>query len=532
LLIFALFKLVLKDVASSSSSSVAIPVRISLSDDAIYDKTSVKSYSGGVNATVFNASRDAFAKPLPSLKPEDLRKFTFGNKIFNTNWVISPASVPSLDGLGPLFNRVSCSGCHFKDGRGRPPSSQEEAMNSMLIRLSLPNHASYDIIHTNRNRNHIKNEAEGEPIEPIESAGVVPHPIYGNQLNDKAILGVPAEGRAVIEYEEIFGKFADGEEYSLIKPIYKFVDMAYEGRASDKGQFGNFKDINKNIADGKVLFSPRVANAVHGLGLLEAITEKTILSFADEDDKNQDGISGRPNYVWNAKEGKKTIGKFGWKANQPNLHQQAIDAAFGDIGLTSPDKSSENCGEYQTECLKSASLPSSSVLSEKHIAVAEETDLSQFQTERLVFYLQTLAVPARREINNPQNIRGEELFHSIGCSSCHKANITTGQHEIPYLSNQKINPYTDLLLHDMGEALADNRPDFDADGKEWRTPPLWGIGLVETVNGHTRFLHDGRARNLNEAIIWHSGEAEQAKQKYKNLPKKDREAIINFLKSL
>jgi len=207
--------------------------------------------SGG-ETTVFNQSREAFAKPLANLPTKDLRAFTFGNKMFNTKWVTAPASVTSLDGLGPTFNRMSCAACHFKDGRGRPPRSADEPMKSMLVRLSVMD----------------------------ASGNVVAHPAYGEQLNDRGIHGVPAEGRAVISYDEIKGEYPDGTAYSLRRPIYAFTDMAY-------GEIG---------AD--VMVSPRVAPAVHGMGLLEAIPEATILSFADPDDIDGDGISGRANYVW------------------------------------------------------------------------------------------------------------------------------------------------------------------------------------------------------------------------------------------
>jgi CxxC motif-containing protein (DUF1111 family) len=151
----------------------------------------------------------------------------------------------------------------------------------------------------------------------------------------------------------------------------------------------------------------------------------------------------------------------------------------------------------------------------------------------VVLYVQTLAVPSRRNFDDPAVKSGKTLFRQIGCASCHITELKTGIHpEIPELSNQTIHPYTDLLLHDMGEELADNRPDYKADGREWRTPPLWGIGLIEIVNGHTFFLHDGRARNLEEAILWHNGEGKASKENFVKLSKENREALIKFLKSL
>lgn len=426
------------------------------------------------SATVFNTSEDAFAKPIPTLPTDKLRDFTFGNRLFNTNWVTAPSSLPLFDGLGPTFNRVSCSGCHFKDGRGRPPLTQGGDMTSMLIRLSVPGKA-----------------ADGGPK---------PHPNYGGQLNSKAILGVPAEGKAVIEYKEIHGHYPDGSEYHLREPHYRFENLAFGPLGDD------------------ILFSPRVAPAVHGLGLLEAIPEKTLLGFADPDDKDQDGISGRANRVWNAVENKKSIGRFGWKANQPSLMQQDAGAALGDIGLTTHLNPNENCPNAQDKC-RAAPHGGSPELGKEHL-------------DKLVFYTQTLAVPARRDIDNNKAKYGESLFSQIGCDACHKSHIQTGEHSIPQLSHLTIHPYTDLLLHDMGDALSDKRPDYEANGNEWRTPPLWGIGLVERVNKHTFFMHDGRARNLEEAILWHGGEGEASKQAFMSLDKDERQAVILFLESL
>lgn len=429
-------------------------------------------YSGG-ETTIFNTSKEAFAKPLANLPTADLRKFTFGNKMFNTNWVQAPASVTSLDGLGPTFNRVSCSGCHFKDGRGRPPLTPAEPMNSMLLRLSIAGKA--------------------------DDGGPMPHPIYGGQLNPFGIHGVSGEGKATILYEEVVGEYADGTKYSLRKPTYSFSNMAF-------GEIGN-----------ATMFSPRVAPAVYGLGLLEAIAEETILAIADENDDDGDGISGRPNYVPDIN-GNKVVGRFGWKANVASLKQQNAGAALGDMGITTSMNQNQNCPETQKECNSATN--------------GGKPEMSDEQLEKMIFYSQTLAPPARRDVDNKQVMLGAKLFAQHKCSSCHTPKMRTGEHEIKQLANQDIQPFTDLLLHDMGDELADNRPDYEANGNEWRTPPLWGIGLVETVNGHTNFMHDGRARNIEEAILWHGGEAAPSKEAFRNMSKKERTALITFLNSL
>ena len=241
------------------------------------------------------------------------------------------------------------------------------------------------------------------------------------------------------------------------------------------------------------------------MGLLEAITEDTILALTDPEDANNDGISGRPNMVWDIRPGDLALGRFGWKANQPTVEQQTAGAFLGDIGITSGPFPQENCPDSQQDC---ASTPDGG-----------SPEIPDERFAKVVFYTQTLAVPAMRDVNDSQVTQGAEVFVEAGCHLCHTPSHTTGKHPVAAVSHQAIYPYTDLLLHDMGPGLADGRPDFEADGREWRTPPLWGIGLVETVNGHTMFLHDGRARNLAEAILWHGGEAAESKDSFKALTK-------------
>lgn len=329
----------------------------------------------------------------------------------------------------------------------------------------------------------------------------LPDPNYGGQLQDFSIDGVPAEGTIVVTYTEIAGTFADGTPYSLRQPTYTIENLPYGDLASD------------------VSFSPRIANQMIGLGLLEAISEDALLGFADPNDANGDGISGRPNYVWDALNNREAMGRFGWKANQPNLIQQAAGAFNGDMGITTSLFSSQSCTAVQADCVAMASGGDPEISDEELLLVA--------------FYSGSLAVPAQRNADNAQVQRGEQLFMDAQCSSCHIPETTTGIHPtIPQLSNQTIHPFTDLMLHDMGEGLADGQDNFQASGSEWRTAPLWGIGLFGTVNGHTYYLHDGRARDLSEAILWHGGEAQASRDAYINLSSADREALLAFLKSI
>jgi CxxC motif-containing protein (DUF1111 family) len=401
--------------------------------------------------------------------------FFVGNSFFNNNWVIAPSSTAKRDGLGPVFNARSCSSCHFKDGRGRPPIETDEAILSILIRLSIPGKGPH--------------------------GGPLGDPNYGTQFNPKSILGVKAEGNVTITYTEIKGSFADGTPYTLRKPVLTFTDLAYG-------------PLHTNI-----MTSARVAPAVFGLGLLEQIPEDTILKKADPDDADGDGISGRPNRVWDIRKKAMVLGRFGWKANEPNLEQQNAGAFLGDIGITSPLFPKENCTSSQKECLSAPTGGSPEVPQEK--------------IDQITLYVRSLAVPARRNWDDAAVLRGKQLFGQAGCAKCHTPKMKTGNNpKLPSLSNQTIWPYTDLLLHDMGKGLADGRPDFAASGSEWRTPPLWGIGLVKTVNRHTLFLHDGRARNLQEAILWHGGEGKGSQEAFVRMPKEDRKALIAFLESL
>jgi CxxC motif-containing protein (DUF1111 family) len=269
-----------------------------------------------------------------------------------------------------------------------------------------------------------------------------------------------------------------------------------------------------------LLLSPRIANAVHGLGLLEAVPDAGIRAAADPDDADGDGISGRVNTVWDKTQLRPALGRFGWKANEPSLRQQTADAFNGDMGITSPVNPQQNNREAQQKRLSSA--PSGG-----------EPELPENLLNHVVTYLRTLAPPAPRNTTNAVVLQGRELFTRLECAKCHLPALTTGDFpDIPELAHRTFHPFTDLLLHDMGDGLADGRPDGEATGNEWRTPPLWGMGLQMAVNGHTTLLHDGRARDAEEAILWHGGEASQSQQAFLALSPDERAALLAFLNSL
>lgn len=417
---------------------------------------------------------DAFSFEAPNAPREHQRMFSFGNRLFNTNWVAAPASVKSFDGLGPMFNRVSCAGCHTKDGRGEPPESGKGPMDSLLLRISIPGTG--------------------------EHGGPKPVPGYGDQLSERALGGIAPEGLAAVTYEAVQGQYGDGEPYVLRKPRYQITNAAYGSLPDD------------------MMISPRVAPQVIGLGLLEAVPDETLLALADPGDADGDGVSGRVNRVWDSAAQKPAIGRFGWKAGQPTLQNQNAGAAIGDIGLTTSIHPSENCAGGQTGCLAAIN--------------GGAPELSDEFLQKLTLYTASLAVPAQRNAGEAAVQEGGKLFRAMGCAACHMPALKSGARELPEVSNQIFHPFTDLLLHDMGEGLADNRPEFEASGSEWRTPPLWGLGLVPTVNGHRYLLHDGRADGFAAAILWHGGEAEPAKEKFRAAPKEQRDALVAFLNSL
>ncbi|WP_432471474.1 di-heme oxidoredictase family protein [Amphritea sp. HPY] len=448
---------------------------------------------GGATTHFNKADRNAFSHPAANMEFDHQLNFQLGNSIFRKLWVSSPSSTTASDGLGPLYNARSCERCHQQDGRGHTPQNNwpEDNAISMFLRLSIPPQTTEQEIQLKNNR-----------------IGVVPEPTYGGQLQDFAVTGMPAEGRMQISYTDLPVNFTDGSTVVLRKPEYTITDTQYGPLHPD------------------TMLSPRIAPPMIGLGLLEAISEQDLLTLADPDDSDGDGISGRTNRVWDSSKQTVVTGRFGWKAGNPTLHQQNNGAFNGDIGISTPTRSDPygDCTSQQSRCLQQPNGDTPAQGNRE--ASAQMLDL-------VLFYTRNLAVPARRNASQPEVLAGKKLFYQSGCVGCHQPKFVTTKHtDIPEQSEQLIWPYSDLLLHDMGEGLADNRPEFAASGSEWRTPPLWGIGLTKAVNGHTQFLHDGRARNLMEAILWHGGEAEPARQQVIKMSKMDRTNLIQFLESL
>lgn len=440
-----------------------------------------RALSGGAT-TVFATGRNAVSFPLANLTEAERTRFAIGNSFFRRNWVEAPASTTARDGLGPHFIARSCGGCHVQDGRGAPPQRPDEAPVALLLRLSVPGTDTH--------------------------GGPKPEPTYGDQLNNAAIAGVRPEGRVRIRERLVRGRFADGTPYTLRAPRYGIDRLGYGPLAAD------------------VLTSPRIAPQLVGVGLLEAIPEAEIERNAREQAAAGGPVRGQVNRVWDAFAQRHLVGRFGWKANAATLAHQTSAAFVGDIGITSSRFPAEPCTAGQADC---RAAPRGGKDGAPEIDDRTLADV--------VFYQAALAPPARRDVDHPEVRRGEALFERAQCSVCHRPEYRTGPSPdpavgSPALAGQRIFPYTDLLLHDMGDGLADGRPDFLAGGRQWKTPPLWGIGLIRDVNGHQRLLHDGRANGVLEAILWHGGEAEAAKQVVLKMNRAERAALVRFVESL
>ncbi len=429
---------------------------------------------GGETTNTLMLGKLAFQRVASNASSEHESMFYSGNAFFNDAWVEAPASTSARDGLGPLFNARSCSTCHFADGRGAPPEAPGEAFSSMLLRVG---DGSRD-----------------------EHGGPGGDAVYGGQIQPFGVDGVPAEGVPRVDYELVRGAYADGEEYELLRPSYSVEAPAY----------GALPETLR--------ISPRVAPQMIGLGLLEAIPEERLRELADPDDADGDGISGKLNRVWQRSLEDFAPGRFGWKAEQPTVRQQVAGAFVGDLGVTSSLFPDQGCSEAQSECQNASS--------------GGEPEIEDALLLRVEVYSRLLAVPVRERWTDAGTLEGKRLFEAAGCASCHTPRHETGASDLEELEAQVIYPYTDLLLHDLGPELGDERPAYEAEGNEWRTPPLWGVGRIPAVNGHSRLLHDGRARGVAEAILWHGGEAEAARELFRALSARERERLVAFVESL
>ena len=422
----------------------------------------------GGETTVFSENSTAFRTPAVNLMGSDLDMHLLGDTQFEQAFVTAPATINN--GLGSIFNNTSCISCHPKDGRASFPTNITN-LSGLLLRASIP----------------------GMDVH----GGPNPVPGFGAQIQNQAIFGTFPEARYQVAFETKTEVLADGTTITLRKPIITLVDSYIPFPANG-------------------MLSSRVATPVFGLGLLEAIPEANLLAKQDINDSDGDGISGKANYDWDPTVSQLKIGRFGWKAGAPTVLVQCAGAYVDDMGVTNYVFPNE-VGASQ---------------SNGQDGLADDPEIADDILNQVVLYCKTLAVPAPRNVTNETVRKGALIFEQIECAKCHTPKQQTGSNSISAIANQTIFPYTDLLLHDMGADLADNRPDFLATGTEWKTRPLWGIGLTQVVNGHTDFLHDGRARNITEAILWHGGEAQVSKEKFKQLSTQKRTELLAFLNSL
>jgi len=480
---------------------------LAYSSVSIAVSTDTQQHLSGGDATVNRVHASAFSAHSANIKNvKNILKFNGGNKFFEEPWAQSVGSVSSQDGLGPLFNNNACQDCHVRDGRGHaseaPSGQQGTDFSTMLLRASKSN----------------LNDAQKTTMSLGIQANIGDSCI-GGQLQHQSNFGITKEASQAVSYRYINVQFSDGENVELREPIW------------------HVQGINCEIDDDTVL-SARVAPPMIGLGLLALIDAQDIINQEDINDVNNDGISGKSNKVWSVATQSVALGRFGWKAGQPTLRQQTAGAFLGDMGLTTDFFQAENCLDHQKDC--KASPSGNGDMSDTDYGYEVSTKV----LDKITFYAHHLAVPARRNAYSEEVMNGQKVFNEIGCQQCHTASYRTGQNsEFPELSNQKIYPYSDMLLHDMGKSLTDfdknsktvdgNIPvEFLALANEWRTPPLWGIGLAKTVDPQATFMHDGRARTLLEAVLWHGGESEQSKQQVLSLSKKQRSELLAFLQDL
>ena len=465
---------------------------------------------GGGEATVFDTSADAFSAHSANMDDVDrIKRFNLGNDFFENPWVSARASTSSRDGVGALLNNNACQDCHVRDGRGHAPnvSVTEDGTDFSTILL----------------------KAARSAVSPADRALMeqsllarIPDSSVGGQLQHDAIAGIMKEVELAVTYSEVEVNFADGTRALLRKPVWHLTST--------------YADTGYDF-DPDTVFSARVAPPVIGMGLLALISEADILANEDASDADGNGISGRANYVWSVAEQTVKLGRFGWRAGVPSVLEQSAGAFLNDMGLTSRLQLTDNCMPHQADCLAAPNGNGDSTAD-------YEYEVADSILDAVAFYASHLAVPARRDVDGAEVQAGRALFGDAGCGGCHVSRYrTAASTEHPELGEQVIFPYTDLLLHDMGEQLADfsvdNEPadeaspvEFLATAREWRTPPLWGIGLAKIVDPAATFLHDGRARTLMEAILWHGGEAEQARQNVLNMTRQERDRLLAFLNDL
>ncbi len=438
------------------------------------------------------APNEVYLQPMEDLSKDELLRFRAGEKMFRTVWLVFP-SMPVQNnwqyvrppgmfawGLGPTFIANSCAACHVQAGHGKTVDKPNSTVFQQLLRISV----------------------SGENPH----GGPKPHPHYGDQLQVFDVISADrqnvrqGEADVFVDWVRQSMKLDDGSEVELRKPSIRVASLSFGPLGDD------------------IMTSLRNAPSIFGLGYLEAVSEEDILQIAAA--QQAQGLNGRPNRVRDDVNGRTSLGRFGWKANQPSVRQQVAAAFRGDMGITSSLYPTQNCPDIQVHC--KAAPPGNQL-----------PELFPDEFDNISFWALALDAPEQRNRHDPAVQRGAKLFAQARCAQCHLPELkTSASAPFPALAGKTFHAYTDLLLHDMGDGLADGRPDFRAGPRDWRTAPLWGIGLSKQVNGSTNLLHDGRARDVQEAILWHGGEAQPARDAYARLRREDREALLAFVNSL
>ncbi len=449
----------------------------------------------GGDTTVALGPNASLVLPAANLDDDTKARFYAGKALATQPWVRAPTLTDARDGLGPVYNARSCLACHVKGGRGPTASEGDPPPLAALVRLSLPGRGPH--------------------------GGPIPEPVYGAQLQPQSTSlhhqlrgkpgaeayrdqGPPPEGQVVIRWTPVPFAYPDGQTVELRSPQLELRDLGYGALHPD------------------TRLGLRHAPSMAGVGLLELVDQADLDRIADPDDRDADGISGRVNMVWDPESKTPRPGRFGLKANQPSVRVQVAAALHGDMGISSPVFPQQPCTAQQSRCLDAPTGND-----------ANGHEISEELLQLMVLFNMSIGVPARRKPDHPMVVRGQALFGDAGCAGCHTPHFVTGSDpSYPHLSNQDIWPYTDLLLHDMGPGLADDREDHLASGSEWRTPPLWSAGLARAMHDPVGFLHDGRARSLEEAILWHDAEARSSRDRFAALAVDDRRALVAFVRSL
>lgn len=446
-----------------------------------------------IDASVTSRAHDDRSTPLgaQTLSADDSFRVELGRAVFRKRWVSAPASTASSDGLGPLYNARSCEQCHPQGGRGQPePDLARGLPSALVLRLSVPPQTAVE-----------------RGLVADQRTNVLAEPTYGTQLQPFAIQGHQPEGRLQVTYDEVPVELGDGTVVQLRRPSYRVTDLGYGPLRED------------------AMTSPRTAPPLIGLGLLEMVPESQIIE-RESDAGPGIGVAGRANRVWSKEQGKLVLGRFGWKAGSPTLRQQVAEAFAVDLGLSTSlvDQPAGDCTMLQVRCRQASDGRSA-----RHAG----HEVGDKLLDLVALYVANADLPTPL-LEAPDTIgEGEGLFHATGCGACHRPSFETNAFSGPaHLRGRVIWPYTDLLLHDMGDDLADGRPEGLADGRMWRTAPLWAVSRAQTGDGRQTFLHDGRARSIDEAVLWHGGEARAARDAFAQLTAVERHALVAFVKSL